>query len=692
MIGKKVYTIIIHTQMQLTRQQLDVLNRIETFIKSDTPVFILRGYAGTGKTTMIKAIIDLVSPNRTLALMAPTGRAARILGKKTGEHASTIHKAIYDRAHLVSKEVQDIAETEFKLVFPVIQNTQDKQVVAIVDEASMLSSRTSTHEMFRFGTDNLMDDLLTFVRPSFGGKVIFVGDPAQLPPVGDSESNALRRDFFIERGLQAEEAELTEVLRQDDNSLILKNAMMIRDLLQNDKRNRLAFEGRKGDVESVNPDALLDKYFEQARSNSKLSNVLICYSNKDAAKYNNIIRTRLYGGNAQLREGESLLIVQNNYMLGHMNGDIVKVLAVRGRTHQSAPVYVQQGAEKVRKLITMNFLQVDIADANGNPITCMLLEDLLENDKPALGIDESRALYINFCMRHSSLKPGSMEFADELLQDAYYNAIRAKYGYTITGHKCQGGEWDNVFVDYHGRTGLSDDCLRWAYTATTRSSQTLFYTRLPQITPFSKFRIDPIQKCKNIDAEFRVLEETAETPFHTLEATNLLRAKYHCIEENLNGTPFRIHNVASKQYHEEYTIQTPTGMDRFQIHYNAAGIFNQAKALASNEYTEQVLLLLNDERLIRTKCEYKPSNENYEQLYNLICSACDTLSIQIMNVAEHPTDFSFNFYLRTSGTYSYIKMYINAKGFVTYAKPMSLIGNKDHELAALINVINNLFV
>jgi hypothetical protein len=537
-----------------------------------------------------------------------------------------------------------------------------------------------------------MDDLLTFVRPSFGGKVIFVGDPAQLPPVGDSESNALRRDFFIERGLQAEEAELTEVLRQDDNSLILKNAMMIRDLLQNDKRNRLAFEGRKGDVESVNPDALLDKYLEQAYSNSKLSNVLICYSNKDAAKYNSIIRTRLYGGNAQLREGESLLIVQNNYMLGHMNGDIVKVLAVRGRTHQSAPVYVQQGAEKVRKLITMNFLQIDIADANGKPITCMLLEDLLENDKPALGIDESRALYINFCMRHSSLKPGSMEFADELLQDAYYNAIRAKYGYAITGHKCQGGEWDNVFVDYHGRTGLSDDCLRWAYTATTRSSQTLFYTRLPQITPFSKFRIDPIQKCKNIDAEFRVLEETAETPFHTLEATNLLRAKYHCIEENLNGTPFRIHNVASKQYHEEYTIQTPTGMDRFQIHYNAAGIFNQAKALASNEYTEQVLLLLNDERLIRTKCEYKPSNENYEQLYNLICSACDTLSIQIMNMAEHPADFSFNFYLRTSGTYSYIKLYINAKGFVTYAKPMSLIGSEDHELAALINVINNLFV
>lgn len=678
--------------MQLTRQQLDVLNKIETFIKSDTPVFILRGYAGTGKTTMIKAIIDLVSPNRTLALMAPTGRAARILCKKTGEHASTIHKAIYDRAHLVSKEVQDIAATEFKLVFPVIQDTQDKQVVAIVDEASMLSSRTSTHEMFKFGTDNLMDDLLTFVRPSFGGKAIFVGDPAQLPPVGDSESNALRRDFFVERGLQAEEAELTEVLRQDDNSLILKNAMMIRDLLQNDKRNRLAFEDRKGDVESVNPDALLDKYLEQANSNSKLSNVLICYSNKDAAKYNSIIRTRLYGGKAQLREGESLLIVQNNYMLGHMNGDIVKVLAVRGRTHQSAPVYVQQGAEKVRKLITMNFLQVDIADANGNPITCMLREDLLENDKPALGIDENRALYINFCMRHSSLKPGSKDFADELLQDAYYNAIRAKYGYAITGHKCQGGEWDNVFVDYHGRTGLSDDCLRWAYTATTRSSQTLFYTRLPQITPFSKFRIDPIQKCKNIDAEFRVLEETGETPFHTLEATNLLRAKYHCIEENLNGTPFHIHNVASKQYHEEYTIQTPAGMDRFQIHYNAAGIFNQAKALASNEYTEQVLLLLNDERLIRTKCEYKPSNENYEQLYSLICSACDTLSIQIMNVAEHPADFSFNFYLRTSGTYSYIKLYINAKGFVTYAKPMSLIGSEDHELAALINVINNLFV
>lgn len=679
--------------MQLTQQQQEVLSKIDTFLKSDIPVFILRGYAGTGKTTMIQNIVSQISATNSVVLMAPTGRAARVLSKKTGVRATTIHKAIYSKAYVQSKEVQDIAETEFKLIFPIIAYTGDKQIVAIVDEASMLCSKTSKHETFSFGTNNLMDDLLTFVRPSFGGKVIFVGDPAQLPPVGEVTSNALRKEFFTERGLQVSEAELTEVLRQDDNSLILKNAMMIRDLLKKNKRNRLVFEDKRGDVESIKPEVFLDKYLEQYESNHELSSVLICFSNKDAARYNNIIRTKLYGKeDTQLRVNESLLIVQNNYQLGHMNGDVIKVLSVGARTQQTAPVYVQCGAEKVRKLITLNFVQVDVHDANGMLVTCMLLEDLLENDRPGLSVDENRALYINFCMRHKNLHPNSIEFVDAILQDEYYNAIRAKYAYAITGHKCQGGEWDNVFVDYCGRTGLSNDCLRWAYTATTRSRRTLFYTSLPRITAFTKFRIDAIQKCKNIDKEFRVLEEVENTPFHMTEVSNLLKAKYHCIAENLSGTPFSIHNVVSRQYHDSYSIQTPLGVDRFDIYYNDSGIFQPARTMAKNEFTDQILLLLNDERFLCSRYHYISSNDNYEKVYNLISSACDTLSIQITNVVEHPEDYSIVFYLSTSGTYSYIKIYINGQGFVTYAKPMSLLGKEDHELAALIKVINNMLI
>ena len=217
--------------MELTTQQNIVFEQIKVFLNSDASVFILRGYAGTGKTTMVKVIADYIEKNRKLIMMAPTGRAARVLATKTGHEAVTIHKAIYAKAHVEPKKVKDVAESEFKFVFPINQSENGGNIVAIVDEASMVCSRKIEHELFMFGTDNQMDDLLTFVRPNFGGKVIFVGDPAQLPPVGESVSNALRAEYFQEKGLKVIEAELTEVLRQKNDSVILKNAMMIRDLL-----------------------------------------------------------------------------------------------------------------------------------------------------------------------------------------------------------------------------------------------------------------------------------------------------------------------------------------------------------------------------------------------------------------------------------------------------------------------------
>lgn len=181
--------------MVLTTQQNKIFEQIKAFLDSDASVFILRGYAGTGKTTMVKVVADYITQSRQLTMMAPTGRAARVLSVKTGYEATTIHKAIYEKAHIVPKKVKDIAESEFKFMFPIHRSENGGNVVAIVDEASMVCSRKIEHELFIFGTDNLMDDLLTYVRPNFGGKIIFVGDPAQLPPVGEAVSNALRADF-----------------------------------------------------------------------------------------------------------------------------------------------------------------------------------------------------------------------------------------------------------------------------------------------------------------------------------------------------------------------------------------------------------------------------------------------------------------------------------------------------------------
>ena len=675
--------------MELTKQQNRVFEQIQAFRKSDASVFILRGYAGTGKTTMVKVIADYIAQSRDVHLMAPTGRAARVLAHKTGYEATTIHKAIYAKACVVSKNVKDVAESEFKFVFPVYKNNHDGNIVAIVDESSMVCSRKIEHELFAFGTDNLLEDLLEFVRPSYGGKVIFVGDPAQLPPVGEPISNALRADYFKEKGLKVIEAELTEVLRQRGDSVILKNAMMIRDILEKQHRNYLVFEEKADDVESVPSDKFLDKYLEYRQKSGVHDSVVICYSNSAASRYNKDIRAFLYGGDVPIRENDILLITQNNYRLGRMNGEFIPVLAIGARTQQSAPVYAQVGSERKHIVITINFVQVTVPDGNGIPMTCMLIEDLLTSDKATISIDENRSLYINFCMRNPHLKQGTQAYADALMSDMYYNAIRAKYGYAVTGHKCQGGEWGKVFVDYTDRTGLNDDCLRWAYTATTRAQKTLYVTNLPHITPFSKFCIDPIQKCKNMESECRIIEKVEATPFHADNSDDFLKAKYHCIVNNMNGTPYSVSFVVSRPYLEIYQIQTPKGTDRFDIHYKAGGIFQPAKPQSLNEHTQLILLMLNDERQIPFVFDYTPSDEIHEKLYHLIRSACDGLSIQITNVVEHQEDYSVTYYMRTSGTYSYIKVYINNNGFVTYAKPMSMLGSDDNELTALINDINN---
>ena len=675
--------------MELTQQQNSVFEKIKAFMKSDASVFILRGYAGTGKTTMVKVIADYIKQTRNVMLMAPTGRAAKVLSVRTGEKACTIHKAIYGGVDVVTKKVKDLAESECKFVFPIVKN--EGKPVCIVDEASMVCSRKIEQELFSFGTDNLMDDLLTFVRPSFGGKVIFVGDPAQLPPVGENESNALNTEFFKEKGLKVVDAELTEVLRQEGDSTILKNAMMIRDLLKKYKRNRLVFEERKEDVETLKPENFLEKYLDYRKESGKHDSVVICYSNRAAAKYNREIRRSLYGEDSPIRENDILLITQNNYRLGLMNGEFVPVLSVGNRVQQSAPVYVQVGQEKKRVVITLNFVQVVVPDGMGNPTSCMLLEDFLTSDSASISIDENRALYINFSMRHPELKQETAPFAKTLKNDIFYNAIRAKYGYAVTGHKCQGGEWGKVFVDYTDRTGVSDDCLRWVYTATTRAQKTLYVTNLPHITPFSKFRIEPIQKCKNMVAECRITDTVPVTPFHDSKTEAYLRAKYYCIIRNMEGTPYRIASVQSRPYMEIYQIQTPTGIDRYDIRYKAGGIFLPAQTVSSNEHTAMLKLMLDNEKAYPYIYEYQPSDEVHERLYNLIKSACDTLSIQMTNVVEHAEDYSVVYYMRTSDVFSYIKVYINGNGFVTYAKPMSMLGAADQEFQALLNELSHHF-
>jgi hypothetical protein len=676
--------------LQLTAQQEQVMAQIREFLSSDAAVFILRGYAGTGKTTMIKQVVASIPQPRNLRLMAPTGRAARVLNLKTGYEATTIHKGIYSLNRLQAKKVKDIADTEFKFCFPV--NLSDEMTIAIVDEASMISAHMTEQELFEFGSGNLLEDLLTYLRPNFGGKVIFVGDPAQLPPVGETESQALSADYFRDKGLRVMQAELTEVLRQTGDSVILKDAMMIRDLLGSAQRNKLVLEEKQGDVVSLSAEELLPTYYQVSASAPEGNAIVICYSNRAARAYNQAIRRERYAMEAPpLQVGDRLMVVQNNHTLGVMNGEFVRVVEIGESLKQSAPVYVQEGGQKVRKVIEMHFAEVTIAVDDGSLIQCLIQLDVLDSEYRALCTDEVRALYINFCMRHPQLTPGSEDFVEALRDDPYYNALKAKYGYAVTGHKCQGGEWDNVFVDFDGRTGLSDDSLRWTYTAVTRAAKTLYLTHLPHITPFSKFRIEPVQGCSTMKEECRVLGKVEPSPFHDASAPDFLRAKYQCIRQNMEGTPYSVRSVLSRPYQEIYRIQTPDGLERYDLRYKKGGIFTKAQPQVPTQHSVMIQMMLDDERAMPLQFSYQPSDPIREQLYHLIRSACDTLTVPLTNVVEHPEDYSVMYYFRTSNTPSYLKIYLNSAGFVTYAKPMSLFGADDAELKLLIDEIQSRF-
>lgn len=445
-------------------------------------------------------------------------------------------------------------------------------------------------------------------------------------------------------------------------------------------------------MENLPSERLLTAYMESVKQTGLCNNILICFSNRSACGYNADVRSALYGRPAApLSTNDTLMVVQNNYMLDIMNGEFTRAEEITGYSEQSAPVYVQKGGKTERVVITLHFASVKLTDRYGLPQHCQLLLDLLDSDKPGLSIDEQRALYINFCIRHPDLKHDSEDFAEQLMQDEYYNCLKVKYGYAITGHKCQGGEWKRAFVDYAGRTGLNRDSLRWAYTVTTRATDTLYVANLPHITPFSRFRIDPVQQCSKVNAECRVLAKVERSPFHAPDAPDFLHAKCQCIRHNLLWTQYQVTNVVSKPYQEIYYIQTPDAIERYDIRYKKGGIFLNAVPQSPSPHTATLLIALNNERAMSLKFSYVPTDELRTDLYNMLRSVCDDLGIRITNVVEHPEDYSVMYYFNTSDTLSYIKIYINSSQFVTYAKPMSLIGDADKELVKLTKEIQNRF-
>ncbi|MFO7535386.1 MAG: AAA family ATPase [Kiritimatiellia bacterium] len=486
--------------LTFTPDQREALARFETFLHSAEPVFILRGAAGTGKTLLIREMAARLSDlHREAVLLAPTGRAAKVIGERAGlPGARTIHRAIYNLARLAEAPVHEGGQAEhendtFKCFFTLAENEHPARSVFIVDEASMVGNAVSQDgEFLLFGSGRLLADLLAFVQtaPPLGQKIVFVGDPNQLPPVGESGSPALDPAVFRELfAIAPHTAELKTVLRQQAGSPILALADALRNALDDKRFTHFDIPSAPPAILTGAVGNLIPLWRELQAAGRPTLPVVVTFSNEQALNHNRAIRETLFPNQTAIQPGDRVQLVQNNYAHGTalLNGELATVLSA---APDAEPVQIsirEKGG--AYKPVTLSFRSVELAfDQQESPIAReqLILETLLDSPERALTADQTRALYIFFKMRHKHLKAGTPAFREALRNDPYSNALRLKYGYAMTCHKAQGGEWPAILADFqHSAAGANESFFRWAYTAVTRARQTFIALNPPHWNPLT---------------------------------------------------------------------------------------------------------------------------------------------------------------------------------------------------------------
>ena len=387
--------------------------------------------------------------------------------------------------------------------------------------------------------------------------------------------------------------------------------------------------------------------------------------------------------------GDILQVVKNsiNPDLGMelLNGDFVKVLSVSEDIEtQSAPVWTDNAGKREKVTISIKFRDADLLGENGTQTRCKIVDSLLNSREPNLTLLQTVALYINFRMRHPELRNNEEAFAEALKKDPYFNAIQVKYGYAITGHKSQGGEWNTAFVDYTGRAGLNNDSLRWAYTATTRAGNILFGVNMPSITPMSGLKFNPITKAGKVSKEAFAFADIDNVGFLPSTATPAQKQKCICVKEQLDEKGFLLKTIQSFQYNDKYTIDTPSGTTVFNCYYNGAGQYTRFSPESILPENEELLAIFENENGIQYSIDYNPSSDALNQLYRKVQSVCDDLEIAITNIVEHLPQYHVIYYFKSSGKFSQIQFYFKANHALTHALPASDLGNADEKLVKFI--------
>ncbi|MBF1385719.1 ATP-dependent DNA helicase [Prevotella aurantiaca] len=462
-----VYQILQDFGFEPTQDQRKALQTFARFMtdRSENAVMILRGSAGTGKTSLAGAIVKAVIRLRfKVSLLAPTGRAAKVFSLNAGLSASTIHRKIY------REKAFNGADGQFSL-----NNNMFRDMLFMVDEASMISlSQSNT----TFGSGRLLDDLVQYVYSSGANcRLLLIGDKAQLPPIGEEESPALRSDVLKSYGLEVYECDLNEVLRQSQHSGILWNATAIREMITRNTATQLPKIKLKGfaDISIVPGNELIESLASSYSAVGIDETMVITRSNKRANIFNQGIRNTILGREEELTTGDLVMVVKNKYLEKDRSTDISFIA--------NGDHAVIRRVRNIRELYGFRFADasLEFPDYNNTELDTVVVLDTLTTEAPALTREQNDKLFQSVMEDYADV-PRKADRMKQLREDAYFNAMQIKFGYAVTCHKAQGGQWAHIYLDQGYMTDeiLTPDYIHWLYTAFTRATEHLYLVNWTQ--------------------------------------------------------------------------------------------------------------------------------------------------------------------------------------------------------------------
>ncbi|MBQ0719031.1 MAG: AAA family ATPase [Gammaproteobacteria bacterium] len=719
-------------EYQLTAGQQELVACLDGFLTSDRDkVFLLKGYAGTGKTFITKGLTEFFRAiGRNYVLAAPTGKASKVIAKKTRSPAYTLHKTIYSFKDIKEYTVDGLnGSATYKFYADLAVNGLSADTVYIVDESSMISDIYNESEFFRCGSGHLLRDFLKFVNLDHNDhrkKVIFIGDDAQLPPVGMKESPALNSDYLQrEYGLGTSGYELTEVVRQKADSGVMHNAVTMRKALREGVFNQLDFDLSHPDLEHVDHQDLIARYLLSCNGKINSESIVLAHSNADVALYNRCIRDEFFPGQPEICKSDKVMAVTNSDAHGFFisNGDFGQVRQVYGDTeHRSATLKrkSEETGEVEHIVVPLQFrdVRVGFRDLEGDSrfFDAKIIENLLYSDTPSLSSDENKALYLDFCIRNKQLKPGTQEFKNTLLCDPYFNALRLKFGYAITCHKAQGSEWNHVFVKCKtGQTQLCSEYFRWLYTAITRTSSRLYLLEEPHIKLGSGIKtvtnpgwVEPVAVSSHkTEPQLATAGSTAVTvPYGNLATVNsdemfgitpentFLFTLLAEVRSLLVTSGIEISEIHHQQYQEAYFFTRGAESERINFSYKSNQKISSVLMLNQSALGEELLGLLSPlkGRLISNElaapcdAEFEFSEPFLHEFHLRLLAAAKGKGMAIGNVEEQ--QYSLRYYFQKREDRAVVDIYYNKKERFTHSDPKRSLSTSNELVQEALSLVS----